>query len=157
MAEATFYYKNENAPATNQPPSIGVVALIVQDGRLLLERRSDSPRWAIIGGAIRRDESLLDGLYREVREETGLKVKRCELFGTFSDPSRIAAFPNGNVKRIITIAYKVEVEPFVELIRSEESIELRFMDMSELGCIRIAETHLPIIEHYKNGSLFVME
>lgn len=157
MGEAKFYYKHDNTPVPNQPTSMGVVALIEKDNKLLLEKRSDSSRWAIIGGAIKKDESLVDGLYREVNEETGLKISSYELFGTFSDPSRVIEFPDGNVKRIITIAYKVEVEPYSELICSEESLELKFLDSSELRSIAIAETHLPILEHYLKNSRLVLE
>jgi ADP-ribose pyrophosphatase YjhB (NUDIX family) len=34
-------------------------------------KRSDSGKWAIIGEAIGGEESFIDGLYREVNEETG--------------------------------------------------------------------------------------
>jgi ADP-ribose pyrophosphatase YjhB (NUDIX family) len=157
MAEARFYYKSDDAPTPNQPLSIGVVALIESGNTLLMERRSDSSRWAIIGGAIKKDESLVEGLFREVNEETGLRIRQYALLGTFSDPSRIVAFPDGNVKRIITIAYKVEAEPYEQLICSDESLELKFMDKSELDHIQVAETHLPIIEHYKKNSKLAME
>lgn len=157
MGEARFYYKNIDAPIPNQPTSIGVVALIENDQKLLMERRSDSRRWAIIGGAIKKDESLIDGLYREVNEETGLKIRKYEMFGTFSDPSRIIKFPDGNVKRIITIAYKVEVDPYTELICSDESLELKYIDRSELESLTVAETHKPIIEYYLKNSKLILE
>lgn len=148
MSKSAFYYNNPDAPKPNQPIGIGVVGLIVHRDSLLLERRTDSDRWAIIGGAIESEESLLQALKREVLEETGLIVASAELFGTFSDPSRIIAFADGKVKRIITIAYRAEVEPFSELICSEESVELRFFDREQLQQIEIAETHIPIIRAY---------
>lgn len=157
MGEARFFYKDLDAPTPNQPMSVGVVALIECNNKLLMERRSDSSRWAIIGGAIKKDESLIDGLFREIYEETGLKISKYELYGTFSDPSRIIAFPDGNIKRIITMAYKVEVGPHKNLICSDESLELKFIDKSEFDNIKIAETHLPIIEHYKKNSKLIME
>ena len=157
MAQSQFYYRNPDAPKPNQPPSIGVAALIERNERLLLERRSDSDRWAIIGRAIQQDESLLEGLVREVMEETGLTVKNADLLGTFSDPSRIIAFPDGNVKRIITIAYRVDVDPFTELVCSEESVELAFISKEALSRIPIAETHIPIVQAYLNDKTAVMD
>ncbi|MCR8633794.1 hypothetical protein [Paenibacillus radicis (ex Xue et al. 2023)] len=59
MGEARFYYKNIDAPTPNQPTSVGVVALIENDNKLLMEKRTDSGKWAIIGGAIKKDESLI--------------------------------------------------------------------------------------------------
>lgn len=52
-------------------------ALIVGDGGLLLvrnRRRNGSHDWTPPGGVIDEGESVLEGLTREVREETGLRV-----------------------------------------------------------------------------------
>ncbi|RKN84093.1 NUDIX domain-containing protein [Paenibacillus ginsengarvi] len=157
MVQAQFYYKNSNAPKPNQPTSIGVVAVIERNGSILLEKRQDSEKWALIGGAIHTNEALLEGLSREVKEETGLTVTEASLLGTFSDPSRIISFPDGNVKRIITIAYDVLVEPFTDVVCSEESIELRFIAKDQLPHIDIAETHLPIVQAIMNNQRPVLE
>jgi ADP-ribose pyrophosphatase YjhB (NUDIX family) len=109
MTTARFFYRDPTAPTPNRPPSLGVLALIEYDGALLLERRSDCGRWGLIGGAVDAGESLTDALRREVHEETGLTVTGYRLFGTFSDPTRIAAYPDGNVFRVIGIVYTVEV------------------------------------------------
>ncbi|MGE3620339.1 MAG: NUDIX hydrolase [Acidimicrobiia bacterium] len=53
--------------------------VIVEDDRLLLvrnRRRNGRDDWSTPGGVIDPGESLLDGLTREVREETGLEVRR---------------------------------------------------------------------------------
>lgn len=92
-----------------------------------------------------------------MKEETGLKIQNVRLFGTFSDPSRIIAFQDGNVKRIVTIAYEVEVEAFSELVCSEESRELRFIPKEQLENIYIAETHTPIIQAYKDNKSIILE
>lgn len=49
MGQATFYYKNSNAP---KPNHIGATILINYDGKVLLESRKDSERWAFIGGGL---------------------------------------------------------------------------------------------------------
>jgi len=54
-------------------------ALILRDERLLLvqnRRRNGSHDWTPPGGVIDPGESLIDGLTREVREETGLEVRQ---------------------------------------------------------------------------------
>ena len=56
-----------------------------------MEHRSDSDRWAFIGGGVRDDETLIAAIRREVFEETDLEIERFRLFGLFSDPSRIIA------------------------------------------------------------------
>lgn len=61
-----------------QTPLVGVGAVIVQDGRVLLVRRGSEPlkgHWTLPGGVLEIGESLLEGVVREVREETGLVVE----------------------------------------------------------------------------------
>src|SRR3546814_19957611 len=55
-------------------------ALIVSDEGLLLaqnRRRNGAHDWTPPGGVIDEGESLIDGLTREVREETDLRVTDC--------------------------------------------------------------------------------
>ncbi len=58
-------------------PVVGVGAVIVDDGRVLLIKRGHAPlkgEWSLPGGAVELGESLEQALVREVREETGLEV-----------------------------------------------------------------------------------
>lgn len=70
-------------------PVPAVAALVVdEEGRLLLGRRAfepDAGMWDTIGGFIEEDEDALDGLRREVLEETGLEVAVGGFVGAFSD------------------------------------------------------------------------
>lgn len=63
-------------------PLIGVGAVIVDEGRVLLVRRGTEPlkgRWSLPGGLLELGEGLLEAVVREVREETGLIVEPLEL------------------------------------------------------------------------------
>jgi 8-oxo-dGTP diphosphatase len=65
-----------------EAPLVGVGALIVEDGRVLLVRRGTEPmlgRWTLPGGMLEVGESLTAGVVREVKEETGLTVAPVEL------------------------------------------------------------------------------
>ena len=63
-------------------PLVGVGAVIVEEGRVLLVQRGTEPakgKWSIPGGLIDVGESLREAVAREVREETGLLVEPLEL------------------------------------------------------------------------------
>ena len=63
-------------------PLVGVGAVIVDSGRVLLVRRGTEPmkgRWSLPGGLLEIGEPLADGVIREVQEETGLEVEPVEL------------------------------------------------------------------------------
>jgi 8-oxo-dGTP diphosphatase len=65
-----------------QAPLIGVGAVVVQEGRVLLVRRGSEPlkgHWTLPGGVLELGESVVDGVVREVGEETGLRVEALEL------------------------------------------------------------------------------
>jgi ADP-ribose pyrophosphatase YjhB (NUDIX family) len=63
-------------------PLVGVGAVVVEQGRVLLVQRGREPlkgHWTLPGGVLELGESLAAGLMREVLEETGLTVEPIEL------------------------------------------------------------------------------
>jgi ADP-ribose pyrophosphatase YjhB (NUDIX family) len=65
-----------------EAPLVGVGAVVVNQGRVLLVRRGTEPlkgHWSLPGGLLDLGESLAAGVVREVREETGLTVEPIEL------------------------------------------------------------------------------
>ena len=63
-------------------PLVGVGAVSVHNGRVLLVQRGTEPlkgRWTIPGGLVDVGESLHEAVVREAREETGLVVEPVEL------------------------------------------------------------------------------
>ena len=65
-----------------EAPLMGVGAVVVDGGRVLLVRRGTEPlkgEWSLPGGLVEVGEPLSVAVIREVREETGLIVEPLEL------------------------------------------------------------------------------
>jgi 8-oxo-dGTP diphosphatase len=63
-------------------PVVGVGAIILREGKILLEKRGNEPargQWTIPGGVMEVGESLEDAVARETKEETGLEVETISL------------------------------------------------------------------------------
>ncbi len=73
------------------PPrhSVSVSGVIPDDhGRVLLIRRRDNKHWEPPGGVLELDETIQDGLRREIREETGLDIEPGPLTGVYKNMPR---------------------------------------------------------------------
>jgi ADP-ribose pyrophosphatase YjhB (NUDIX family) len=67
-------------------PLVGVGAIIIEDDRVVLVKRSHPPlagEWSIPGGVLEVGETLREAAVREALEETGLAVAPGELLGVF--------------------------------------------------------------------------
>ncbi|MBR1893221.1 MAG: NUDIX domain-containing protein [Lachnospiraceae bacterium] len=149
----TRFYHSKEAPKPNKPIHLGAVALIRCKDSILLEKRADSERWSFIGGGLKMEESLEECIRREVLEETNLIVSNTKLIEVFSNPYRIAAYPDGNILRIVTALFDVKIAEFNSMICSEESRELRFFNKTEISQIKLAETHLDILKYINDNKL----
>ena len=55
--------------------TVGAVCAIDHGGELLVLRQPHRPGWSLPGGLLDRGESSAEGVVREVREETGLRIE----------------------------------------------------------------------------------
>jgi 8-oxo-dGTP pyrophosphatase MutT (NUDIX family) len=139
------WYRAADAPEPNVPRKVGVTAVIERDGQVLVERRvDDADVWAFIGGTLEDGEQLLETLRREVREETGFEIDSARLLGVFSDPTRIVAYPDGTVCRVLSIAFHAAVSGRMEPRLSSESAGMQFVARDELKHLPFWAIHVPI-------------
>lgn len=149
MPIVTFYRDHPNPPKTTQRTRLGANALIVCKGKLLLEKRSDCDIWGLVGGGVKRKETPIQAIAREIWEELGVRVSK-DKFRKLAvyDGNRIAAYQDGSVWKMVIVAYLLELEQIPEMRISKESKQLRFFSKEELADIEIVVTHSDIVEEW---------
>lgn len=150
MSIVTFYRGDPNAPKITQKTRLGANVLITCKGRLLLEKRADCDIWGLVGGGIKKAETEVQAIAREVYEELGIRVpkERFQKLAVYGEPGRIAAYQDGSVWRMVIIAYALELEEEPQMRISHESKELCFFTKEELQNIQIVITHSDIVEDW---------
>jgi 8-oxo-dGTP pyrophosphatase MutT (NUDIX family) len=103
------YWHDPGAPKpTSRKPSASVI-VFNSAGDLLLLRRSDSGRWTIPTGGLKKNETLTQCAIRECREETGLDIEITALVGVFSDPRHVIAYTDGEVRQPVNTCFTGQV------------------------------------------------
>ena len=127
-------------------PILGVGAIIIESGRVLLVERGREPLkgyWSIPGGVLEVGEKLADGLRRETLEETGLEIEPLSVVEIFE---RIMRDASGAAEyHYVLIDYICRVTGGV-LEAGDDVSEARWVDRACLTQYRITEGTLPVIE-----------
>ena len=150
MAIVTFYRGHPNPPKTTMPAHLGANAIITCNGKLLLEKRRDSDIWGLVGGGVKKCETEVQAITREVYEELGLRISkdRFKKLAVYGEPGRIAAYQDGSIWRMVIVVFSLELEEEPKMVISAESRDLRFFSKEELKDIEIVVTHSDIVEDW---------
>jgi len=121
-------------------PIIGVGAIIICDGKILLEKRKYEPgkgRWSIPGGLVELGERVEQTVIREVKEETGLDVAEPKHIDIVDNVIRDE---NGNVKyHFVILDYFVKLKGG-ELKASSDAEELKWVLLNEVEKYDLTKT-----------------
>ena len=135
---------------------VTVDAVVTQAGHILLVERGASPgkgQWALPGGFIGQNETLLEAAIRELYEETKLKVPKPVLVGsivkehTYDDPHRSSR------GRTISHAYHfklADMESGLPKVKgADDAAKAFWVPLSEFNQSRnkMFEDHYSIVEH----------
>lgn len=150
MAIVTFYRGDPNAPKTTQGAHLGANAIITCNGKLLLEKRRDCDIWGLVGGGVKKTETPLQAITREIKEELGIRVApdKLQKLAVYGEPGRIAAYQDGSIWRMVIVIFKLDLENEPNMIISEESNDLRFFSKEELKDIEIVVTHSDVVDDW---------
>jgi len=148
-------YRQAWAVAPYSPTFVTADAVVVHSGHVLLVRRRAEPGrglWALPGGFVNQNETVLEAAIRELHEETRLKIPRAVLRGSikarqvFDHPGRSAR------GRTITHAFHFDF-PSGELPRvraADDADQVRWVPISEAMLMeeQVFEDHFHILEHF---------
>ena len=148
MAIVTFYRGHPNPPKTTMPARLGANAIITCKGKLLIEKRSDSDVWGLVGGGVKKYETEAQAMAREVYEELGIRIpkERFQKRKVYGEPGRIAAYRDGSIWRMVIVVFSLDLEEEPQMVISSESKDLRFFTKEEIKDIEIVITHSDIVE-----------
>ncbi len=134
-------------PANSLVPSVNV-AVVDDEGRLLVIRRSDNDNWALPGGAMDCGETIVEAAVRETKEETGIDCEVTGLVGIYTNPRHVILYTsNGEVRQecsIVFAARAVGGEP----TPSSESLDVRWVPPGELADFSMHPSMRMRVEHY---------
>lgn len=140
-------YLKEVSP--NSITFVGVGALVISNGQVLLEQRADCGLWSVPGGRVDPGENITMTAIREVKEETNLDVNIQGLFAIYSDPKygTVRKFAEDNFSKqcvdIIMLAFPTSFD----IKKSDESLDVRFFDIDNLPIM--TPTAIEILKDYK--------
>lgn len=135
----------------------GVRAIILNDREeVLLQRRTDLDCWGLPSGSLELEETAMEALRREVREETALGVRQAEPMALYSGPSQRFRYPNGDEIQCFSIAFIVRDWGGVPEADGTEGSEVRFWPLDELpqDLVAIHARTLDDFRQYQGGFLF---
>ena len=126
-------------------PLVGVGAVIVHDGKVVIVQRGTEPlkgQWSVPGGALEIGESLRECAAREALEETGLQVEAGEVLEVFD---AIYRQPDGRIQfHYVLLDFACRLLDG-KLRAGGDAVQARWVTMEELPHYELAETARKVI------------
>lgn len=151
----TTDYKKPYEHLEHPPIFVTVDAVVVQSGHVLMVKRKAAPGqnlWALPGGYVNAFERIVDALFRELDEETMIKVPARALRKTITN-SHVFDAPNRDLRgRLITHAFLLELEPgpLPKVKGSDDAAKAKWISFAELDKMEelIYADHAHIINYF---------
>ena len=121
-------------------PRVGVGAIVLHEGRVLLVKRGRAPGlglWSVPGGLVDLGETTVEAARREVEEECGLKVQIAGLVGVLDRVTRDA---DGRVRyHWVLIDYLAILESNDTITAGSDAAEVRWVTIDDVEKLPITD------------------
>lgn len=132
----------ENTNVYPTVPRVGVGAMVVRDGKILLVKRGVEPGlglWAIPGGTLKIGETLRECAAREILEETCVTVAVGDCVYVFD---LIEADEAGKIKFHFVVVDFAALYVSGEPEGADDALEARFISPEDLGDLPVSQNTL---------------
>jgi 8-oxo-dGTP pyrophosphatase MutT (NUDIX family) len=133
---------HQEEPSSTPVPQPVVAAIVTSPKGVLVARRRDGkPLWTFIAGEIEPGESPADAAVREVKEETGLRVRAGGIIGRRVHPA---------TKRTMVYMAATPTHGTGTFVGDEEELaEVRWVSLQEAGELMDGTIFEPVLEHLR--------
>lgn len=147
-------YRKSWERAPYAPTFITTDAVVIQSGHILLVTRGSAPGknlLALPGGFLEQDEQIIDGVIRELREETKIKVAAPVLRGSIKETKCFDHPKRSSRGRTVTHASLILLPDgsLPKVKGSDDAIHASWYPLGELSSENFFEDHFDIIEYFK--------
>ncbi len=149
-------YKKAWSVAPYPAKQVTADAIVEQSGHILLVRRRSEPGkglWALPGGHVNVDEPVRDAVFRELREETGLKVPEPVLRGSVVKSEMFDDVHRSTIGRVITYASHIKLKddtvlPKVRRNGQDDADRAKWIPISDIREDMLFDDHYHIIQWF---------
>jgi 8-oxo-dGTP pyrophosphatase MutT (NUDIX family) len=109
---------------------IGITAVVIRDGQVLLVKRSDNRAWTPVTGIVEPGEDPAGSAVREVLEEAGVHVTARRL--AWVHVTRPVVHANGDHAQYLDHVFRMDYVSGEPYPADDESLEARWFDLAGL-------------------------
>lgn len=113
-------------------PRVGVGAVVLHRGRVLLVRRGGQPaagKWSLPGGLVDLGETTVEAVCREIREECGIDIR---LVGVAGVVDRVTRDADGRVRYHYVLVDYLAYAESEAVVAGTDAAECRWVDVERV-------------------------